>query len=171
MHKRRIMNNLSLIKVEKKLNIKHVAIAIIGLIFLILFLIIICKKINVAFLNYGDNYSAKKISQMQENKILEEQEKEAEAKQKEIDKFKPLTSEELEKVSNIYSHSEPKRVFLTFDDGPTKQVTPYILDELKSQNVKASFFVLGSKAEQNPSLIKQEYDEGNFIGNHGYTHT
>ncbi len=165
------MDNLGLIKVEKKLNIKHVAIVIIGLIFLILFLIIICKRINVAFLNYGDNYSANKFLKLQENKILEEQTKEAEAKQKEIDKFKPLNSEELENVSKIYSHSEPKRVFLTFDDGPTKQVTPYILDELKNQNVKASFFVLGSKVEQNPSLVKQAYMEGNFIGNHGYSHT
>ena len=73
-------------------------------------------------------------------------------------------------MSKIYGHSDIKRVFLTFDDGPTKQVTPYILDLLKQENIKATFFVLGNRVEANKELVKREYEEGHFIGSHGYSH-
>lgn len=72
-------------------------------------------------------------------------------------------------IQNIY-HSDQKRVFLTFDDGPSRTVTPLILDLLKQENIKASFFVLGSRIEFYPDIVKREYDEGHFIGNHGYSH-
>ena len=85
-------------------------------------------------------------------------------------RFLPLNEQELENFSNIYKHQDNKRVFLTFDDGPSTSVTPYILDLLAQQNVKATFFVLGSKVEANPDLVKREYDEGHYIANHGYSH-
>lgn len=85
-------------------------------------------------------------------------------------RFAPLNEEELERFNNIYKHQDNKRVFLTFDDGPSQAVTPYILDLLKQENIKASFFVLGVKAEANPDILKREYNEGHFIGNHGYSH-
>ena len=85
-------------------------------------------------------------------------------------RFLPLNEQELEKFSNIYKHQDNKRVFLTFDDGPSTSVTPYILDLLSQQNIKATFFVLGSKVEANPDLVKREYDEGHYIANHGYSH-
>ncbi len=72
-------------------------------------------------------------------------------------------------IENIY-HSENKRAFLTFDDGPST-VTPTILDTLKQQNVKASFFVLGSRVEAMPDTVKRIYEEGHYIANHGYSHT
>lgn len=72
-------------------------------------------------------------------------------------------------VDNIYKVHE-KRVFLTFDDGPSSKVTPNILDILKRENIKATFFVLGSRVELNPELIKREYEEGHYIANHGYSH-
>ena len=73
------------------------------------------------------------------------------------------------RVNNIYK-SEYKRVFLTFDDGPSKSVTIPILDVLKQYNIKASFFVLGSNAERYPEIIRRAYQEGHYIGNHGFTH-
>ena len=85
-------------------------------------------------------------------------------------RFLPLNEQELENFSNIYKHQDNKRVFLTFDDGPSTSVTPYILDLLAEQNIKATFFVLGSKVEANPDLVKREYDEGHYIANHGYSH-
>ena len=85
-------------------------------------------------------------------------------------RFLPLNEQELENFSNIYKHQDNKRVFLTFDDGPSTSVTPYILDLLSEQNIKATFFVLGSKVEANPDLVKREYDEGHYIANHGYSH-
>jgi cellulose synthase/poly-beta-1,6-N-acetylglucosamine synthase-like glycosyltransferase/peptidoglycan/xylan/chitin deacetylase (PgdA/CDA1 family)/spore germination protein YaaH len=63
-----------------------------------------------------------------------------------------------------------KVICLTFDDGPDAQFTPRILDVLKSRHVPATFFVIGLNADNNPALIKREYDEGHEIGNHTYTH-
>ena len=88
----------------------------------------------------------------------------------EKERYLPLNEQELENFSNIYKHQDNKRVFLTFDDGPSTSVTPYILDLLAQQNIKATFFVLGSKVEANPDLVKREYDEGHYIANHGYSH-
>ncbi len=74
-----------------------------------------------------------------------------------------------EKINNIYK-SEEKTAYLTFDDGPSNTVTPLILDLLKKENIKATFFVLGSRIEFFPKLVKREYEEGHFIANHGYSH-
>ena len=76
----------------------------------------------------------------------------------------------VKKVDNIYNGEEGKRVFLTFDDGPSKSVTPHILDLLKFHNIKATFFVLVSRVKLNPDIVKREYDEGHYIANHGYSH-
>ncbi len=61
-------------------------------------------------------------------------------------------------------------IYLTFDDGPSSNITPKILNILKKKNVKATFFILnyGSSLEY---LIKREYNEGHSIGIHGYSHT
>lgn len=72
-------------------------------------------------------------------------------------------------MSNIY-HSQEKVAYLTFDDGPSKSVTPLILDLLKQENIKATFFVLGNRAKANPDVLKREYLEGHYIANHGYSH-
>lgn len=64
-----------------------------------------------------------------------------------------------------------KTVYLTFDDGPSANNTPKILEILKNENVKATFFVIGSMAEKNPGLLKQEAAEGHAIGNHSYSHS
>lgn len=63
-----------------------------------------------------------------------------------------------------------KALALTFDDGPHKEYTPRILDILKSEKVKATFFVIGENANQHPSLIRRMWSEGHEIGNHTYTH-
>ena len=71
---------------------------------------------------------------------------------------------------HIYRSTGEKRVFLTFDDGPTKTVTPLILDVLKQEDVKATFFVLGNNVKNNPDLVKRAFEEGHYIANHGYSH-
>jgi len=60
-------------------------------------------------------------------------------------------------------------VYLTFDDGPGKY-TDKVLDILKEENIKATFFVLGIQAERNPLFTKRIVDEGHSIGNHTYDH-
>ena len=66
-----------------------------------------------------------------------------------------------------------KVVYLTFDDGPSETVTPKILDILKKENVKATFFVLGNSidsSEESKNILKTEVYEGHSIGNHTYSH-
>ena len=80
-----------------------------------------------------------------------------------------LSEEIKEKFENLEKQEE-KNVYLTFDDGPTLKSTPYILDILKEENVKASFFVIGSHVKEHPEITKRAYEEGHFIANHGYSH-
>ena len=64
----------------------------------------------------------------------------------------------------------PKKIALTFDDGPDAQWTPQILDVLKRYRVPATFFDIGANAESMAGLVRREYDEGHEVGNHSFTH-
>lgn len=64
----------------------------------------------------------------------------------------------------------PREVFLTFDDGPCENNTKEILKTLKDNNVKATFFVVGMKGEENPKILKKLSDNGMSIGIHTYCH-
>ncbi len=72
----------------------------------------------------------------------------------------------------VFSHGEPGkcRVALTFDDGPDPKLTTRILDILKENGVRATFFVVGKNAERYPALIDRIIAEGHEIGNHTYSH-
>src|SRR5712692_6764319 len=63
-----------------------------------------------------------------------------------------------------------RKVALSFDDGPDTQFTPKILDILKEKQAPATFFVIGSDANEALGLLRREYNEGHEIGNHTYTH-
>lgn len=62
------------------------------------------------------------------------------------------------------------KIFLTFDDGPHPEITPWILEQLKRYDAKATFFCLGKNAEKYPEIVKQIVQDGHVIGNHGYAH-
>jgi len=66
---------------------------------------------------------------------------------------------------------EQGKVALTFDDGPHSVHTPQILNVLKEEGVKASFFCIGRHAEKHPELLQRMMAEGHVIGNHTYSHT
>jgi len=68
-----------------------------------------------------------------------------------------------------YGYS-PNQVAITFDDGPDLEWTPKILDVLKRENAKATFFLIGLEAENNPGIASRIYREGHEIGNHTFTH-
>jgi peptidoglycan/xylan/chitin deacetylase (PgdA/CDA1 family) len=74
----------------------------------------------------------------------------------------------------LRSHSSGDRnrkiISLTFDDGPDSVITPVILDILLEYNIKATFFVIGSKAERNPEILLRMHKEGHLIGGHSYSH-
>lgn len=61
-------------------------------------------------------------------------------------------------------------VYLTFDDGPSSEATPFVLDVLNTHRVKATFFVLGKNAEANPGILARLKKEGHVVANHGMEH-
>lgn len=63
-----------------------------------------------------------------------------------------------------------KIVCLTFDDGPDTVYTTAVLDILKEKEVKATFFVIGKRVEENPEVAKRIAAEGHLLGNHTYSH-
>lgn len=65
---------------------------------------------------------------------------------------------------------EKKKVALTFDDGPDSECTPMLLDGLAERGVKATFFVIGKQAEEQPEVMERMVKEGHLIGNHTYNH-
>jgi len=64
----------------------------------------------------------------------------------------------------------PKKLAITFDDGPDPQWTPQILDILKAKHAPATFFMIGGNMEAHPGLVQRVLAEGHEIGNHTYTH-
>lgn len=65
---------------------------------------------------------------------------------------------------------EEKKIYLTFDDGPIPGVTEKLLDVLKEQNIKATFFVVGKEIPEREHILKRIYNEGHTIGLHTYNH-
>lgn len=65
---------------------------------------------------------------------------------------------------------EKEGVFLTFDDGPTQEITPWVLEQLRKYNAKATFFCLAKNVEMNPDIYEQILADGHSVGNHSYSH-
>lgn len=71
----------------------------------------------------------------------------------------------------LYSiENDLNEVYLTFDDGPTPEVTPQILDILSDFNAKASFFCLGKNVLNNPDIFRTIIENGHTVGNHSFDH-
>lgn len=68
-------------------------------------------------------------------------------------------------------HTDKKRVALTFDDGPSRAWTPKVLDVLREEKVRATFFMIGHHVRKYPDIARQVASEGHMIGNHGYAHS
>ena len=158
---------MDLISIRRKYkNIKNIIIVIFLLILVIISELII-KEINKKVI-YKKIYSSYE-EQIELAKKDEQEKIEKEKEEEQKAKLPELTEEAKKNMSNIYK-SENKRVFLTFDDGPSQTVTPVILDILKQENIKATFFLLGSRVELKPDIVKREYEEGHYLASHGYSH-
>lgn len=68
-----------------------------------------------------------------------------------------------------FAKDEPV-IYLTFDDGPHAEATPFVLDTLKEYNAKATFFCIGKNVVAHPDIYKRIIDEGHTTGNHTYNH-
>jgi peptidoglycan/xylan/chitin deacetylase (PgdA/CDA1 family) len=65
---------------------------------------------------------------------------------------------------------QEKAVYLSFDDGPHTEVTPFVLDQLKKFNAQASFFCIGKNVQQYPEILTRILEEGHSVGNHTQHH-
>jgi len=72
--------------------------------------------------------------------------------------------------SCIWEIKAEKVIFLTFDDGPHPTITPFVLDELKKYNARATFFCIGKNVLQYPDVCRRITTEGHKIGNHTHNH-
>jgi cellulose synthase/poly-beta-1,6-N-acetylglucosamine synthase-like glycosyltransferase/peptidoglycan/xylan/chitin deacetylase (PgdA/CDA1 family) len=85
-----------------------------------------------------------------------------------------IKSEELVSTPSSYvierGGDHPGLIALTFDDGPDPEWTPAILDILKSENVSATFFIIGKNGQAYPDLMRRIVNEGHELGNHTFTH-
>lgn len=157
---------MDLISIERKYkNKRNIIIAIFFIVVIIIVGLVI--KENYRKSEFNNHYLAYKEQAEQAQKKQEELEELEKEKIKEM--LPQLTDEGRANLANIY-HSETKRVFLTFDDGPSQTVTPKVLDTLKSEKIKATFFLLGSRVELEPDIVKREYEEGHYLASHGYSH-
>jgi peptidoglycan/xylan/chitin deacetylase (PgdA/CDA1 family) len=66
--------------------------------------------------------------------------------------------------------NDGQKVFLTFDDGPTPEITEWVLEQLKKYNAKATFFCIGNNIEKYPEIFQKTIAEGHAIGNHTFNH-
>lgn len=79
--------------------------------------------------------------------------------------LKPLAKDLVFDKPNKQGH-----IYLTFDDGPHPEITPFVLDTLRTYGALATFFLVGQNAENHPALVSQISGEGHDIGNHTYNH-
>lgn len=66
--------------------------------------------------------------------------------------------------------TEEKVLYLTFDDGPIPEVTPWVLNQLKLYNAKATFFCVGDNIRKHPQVFQQVKEQGHSVGNHTFNH-
>jgi peptidoglycan/xylan/chitin deacetylase (PgdA/CDA1 family) len=67
-------------------------------------------------------------------------------------------------------NTKEKELYLTFDDGPHETATPFVLDQLKQYNAKATFFCVGKNVQAYPEIYQRILDEGHAVGNHTFNH-
>lgn len=72
--------------------------------------------------------------------------------------------------NRIWEIAGSNKVYLTFDDGPHPEHTPWVLDELKKHNARATFFCIGNNVVKYPEVYRRILDEGHTVGNHTQHH-
>lgn len=111
------------------------------------------------------------VSKGRSGETLEDEEVQAELPVQKTYNMPPADQEnDLLKIATSVFETDKKICYLTFDDGPTKEVTPKVLEILDQYGVKATFFTLGKLLEANPDIAKQVHDKGHLLANHSYYH-
>lgn len=161
-----------LVITNKILNKTRLAICIILLVCLVLLLVFLNLKIKEKsrILNFKESIETSRTELIEKN-IKEAAKKARELREKIASRnTNDFTVEQVQSIKEIYKSDGHKTAYLTFDDGPSANITPLILDVLKQENIKATFFVLGTNVKWYPNIVKRINTEGHYIANHGYSH-
>ena len=142
---------------KKRIKYRHILIVIIFIIILLLLIFIGIIKSN------------NKVQNSEEESSHDLQKIEEEGKEENIMIIEIGETEAQKEQDENESQESTGTIYLTFDDGPSSDSTPQILDILKRRNIKATFFVL-HYSDENGQYIKREQEEGHTIGLHGYSH-
>lgn len=142
---------------KSSLKYKYILLAVLAIIIALLIIFIVVVKVNID--------KQKRIEEIREAEAQQE------ALRIELERQKKEEEERLAKEREKEEENNATGViYLTFDDGPSLDITPNILDILENKNVKATFFVL-HYGEKNEEILKRENELGEAIGLHGFTHT
>lgn len=162
--------------VVKRLNKKKVFILLLIILFILLMILLYVFNIHKKMLEINNDNDYAVVGDNNENNINNTTNTnnvniiaEAKAEIETVNKLPVLTQTGRNNMENIYITNE-KVAYLTFDDGPSSNITPQILSILDEYQIKATFFVLGCNVARYPDLVKQEYQKGHYIANHGYSH-
>ena len=72
--------------------------------------------------------------------------------------------------ARCHGNRNENKIALSFDDGPRKEITPRVLEVLKKHGIKAGFFLVGKRVEENKELLTAILGDGHIVGNHSYSH-
>lgn len=145
-------------------------------IMLSILLLVLALILTVTTITITNHIKKQKQAKAYETQIIEykkqeeekQKQKAEEEERKRKEKIPQITEQGKQNFETIF-RSETKRAFLTFDDGPST-ITPTILQTLNEKGVKATFFMLGTNVDQMPDTVKDVYEQGHYIANHGYSH-
>ena len=70
----------------------------------------------------------------------------------------------------LWSIRDKDGIYLTFDDGPIPEVTPWVMDQLDRTQAKATFFCIGKNIQRNPDIFQELIERGHSVGNHTFSH-
>ena len=149
---------------KKRIRAAVLLIAAIGIIVILCVVLSMCKKKDDSVSLGGDNGVITETQMPESNTVPTIMPVSAP-----VSNIPPAT-EENDLMKIIKNSGETKHCYLTFDDGPTDNITPQILDTLRRYNVKATFFQIGSLIKANPDMARRVYEEGHLIANHSDGH-
>ncbi|MGB4658297.1 MAG: polysaccharide deacetylase family protein [Mobilitalea sp.] len=139
------------------------------LIVVIIMLLIFGLAISTVSLSVINKNFKSQISDMQSGTVLAQSNPVEENQQNSLSiEYQELYPDMYTKLAKA-TKMDPKTVYLTFDDGPSNR-TVEILDILKKEDIKATFFIIGKEGEKEKDLLKRMADEGHSIGIHTYSH-
>ena len=128
------------------------------------------KSNNELSENSNGNKEEKSLIESEEKNSEVSNEKASNKANEESDKKDVHKSNEIVEEEKAVAINNKKIIYLTFDDGPSSKVTNNVLDILKENKVKATFFLIGNQIKGREAVVKRIYNEGNSIGLHSYTH-